>query len=102
MKIDREDITPLKSGLDLFRQKLYIIIYGVNTPAGKAFDISLLVVILLSVFTIMLETVEGLSIWVDESLNAGQQYIDVKRFLHEVVRITVFHDMASICMRRYH
>lgn len=61
MKIDREDITPLKSGLDLFRQKLYIIIYGVNTPAGKAFDISLLVVILLSVFTIMLETVEGVN-----------------------------------------
>lgn len=28
-----------KSKLDLFRQKLYIIIYGVNTPAGKAFDV---------------------------------------------------------------
>ncbi|WP_367915885.1 ion transporter [Leadbetterella sp. DM7] len=45
--------------MDLFRQKVYIIIYGVNTPAGKAFDIGLLVAILLSVFTIMLETVEG-------------------------------------------
>lgn len=48
-----------KSRVDLFRQKVYIIIYGVNTPAGKAFDIGLLVAILLSVFTIMLETVEG-------------------------------------------
>jgi voltage-gated potassium channel len=48
-----------KSKLDLFRQKMYIIIYGVNTPAGKAFDIGLLVAILLSVFTIMLETVHG-------------------------------------------
>lgn len=43
-----------------------------------------------------------LSIWVDKSLNTGQQHIDVKRFLHEVVRITVFHDMVPICMRRYH
>lgn len=49
-----------KSRLDLIRQKLYIIIYGVNTPAGKAFDIGLLVAILLSVFTIMAETVEGI------------------------------------------
>lgn len=51
-----------KSRLNLFRQKLYIIIYGVNTPAGKAFDIGLLIVILLSVFTIMLETVEGIDL----------------------------------------
>lgn len=49
-----------KSRLDLIRQRLYIIIYGVNTPAGKAFDIGLLIAILLSVFTIMAETVEGI------------------------------------------
>lgn len=49
-----------KSKLDLFRQKMYIIIYGVNTPAGKAFDVALLIAILLSVFTIMAETVSGI------------------------------------------
>lgn len=49
-----------KSKLDVFRQKVYIIIYGVNTPAGKAFDVGLLVAILLSVFTIMAETMEGI------------------------------------------
>lgn len=49
-----------KSKLELFRQKLYIIIYGVNTRAGKAFDIGLLIAILLSVFTIMCETVDGI------------------------------------------
>lgn len=49
-----------KSKLDLFRQKMYIIIYGVNTPAGKAFDVGLLIAILLSVFTIMAETIEGI------------------------------------------
>lgn len=48
-----------KSKLERFKQKVYIIIYGMNTPLGKAFDIGLLIVILLSVFTIMLETVEG-------------------------------------------
>jgi len=49
-----------KTKIDLFRQKIYIIIYGVNTPAGKAFDVGLLIAILLSVFTIMAETVEGI------------------------------------------
>jgi len=49
-----------KNKLDIFRQKMYIIIYGVNTPAGKAFDVGLLIAILLSVFTIMAETVEGI------------------------------------------
>jgi len=51
-----------QSRLNLFRQKVYIIIYGVNTPAGKAFDIGLLIVILLSVFTIVLETVKGIDL----------------------------------------
>lgn len=51
-----------KSKLDLFRQKIYIIIYGVNTPAGKAFDIALLFFILLSVLVIMLETIQGVDV----------------------------------------
>lgn len=48
-----------KSKLDLLKQKIHIIIYGVNTPAGKAFDVALLFLIFLSVLTIMLETIEG-------------------------------------------
>ncbi len=53
-------INETKSKLDVLRQRLYIIIYGVNTPAGKAFDIGLLAAILVNVFTIMAETVEGI------------------------------------------
>ncbi len=49
-----------KSKLDRFKQEVYIIIYGVNTPAGKAFDVGLLIAILLSVFTIMAETIEDI------------------------------------------
>lgn len=60
MKKNRDNSLPFKSKLDLFRQKIYIVIYGVNTPAGKTFDVALLIFILLSVFTIMLETVEGI------------------------------------------
>jgi len=46
-----------KNKLDTIRQKIYIIIYGVNTPAGKLFDLALLFFIILSVVVIMLETI---------------------------------------------
>lgn len=49
-----------KTKLDLVRQRINIIIHGVNTPAGKFFDIVLLAVILLSVLLVLLETVQDL------------------------------------------
>ncbi|PZX94602.1 ion transporter [Flavobacterium aquariorum] len=49
----------IKSKYNVFRQKAQIIIYGTNTKAGRLFDLILLGVILLSVFLVMMETVEG-------------------------------------------
>ncbi len=49
-----------KNKYDILRQKIYIIIYGSNTFAGKLFDLLLLGVILLSVLLVMLESVEQL------------------------------------------
>lgn len=43
------------------KQKLYTIIFGTNTQAGKNFDILLLWAILLSVLLVMLSTVESLT-----------------------------------------
>jgi voltage-gated potassium channel len=40
-----------------WRKRLYVIIFEADTPLGKAFDVALLVVILLSVLAVMLETV---------------------------------------------
>lgn len=51
---------PVKSKFDIFRQKIYIIVYGSNTFAGRLFDLVLLAIILLSVFLVMLESVERL------------------------------------------
>ena len=42
------------------RKKLYIIIFGTDTPAGKAFDVGLLIAILLSILAVMLESVPSL------------------------------------------
>ena len=42
-------------------RRVYEIIFKANTPAGKAFDIALLWTILLSVLTVMLDSVAGIS-----------------------------------------
>lgn len=55
-----------KTKLDKIRQQIYIVIYGTNTKAGKTFDIFLLIFILLSVLTVMLESVQ----FIDEEYHA--------------------------------
>ena len=47
----------LKSRNEIIKQRINIIIQGVNTPMGKLFDIILLFIILLSVLLVMLESV---------------------------------------------
>lgn len=42
------------------RRKLFVIIFGTDTPAGKAFDVGLLIAILLSILAVMLESVPTL------------------------------------------
>ncbi len=52
--------TESKSKIDAIRQKIYIVIYGTNTTAGRLFDMVLLILILLSVLVVMMETVSGI------------------------------------------
>ena len=42
-----------------WRQRLYVVIFEHNTPAGRAFDVVLLVLILASVLAVLLESVPG-------------------------------------------
>jgi len=45
-----------------FRERLHEIIFEAETPAGKLFDVILLIMILLSILVLMLETIPGQSI----------------------------------------
>lgn len=47
-----------KSKIKILRQKIYIIVHGSDTFAGRLFDLILLGLILLSVFLVMMETVK--------------------------------------------
>ncbi|MBK8983878.1 MAG: ion transporter [Ignavibacteria bacterium] len=48
-----------KQDLSPFRKKIYEVIFESDTPAGKWFDIILIVVILLSVITVMLDSINS-------------------------------------------
>ncbi|EMR03726.1 ion transporter [Cesiribacter andamanensis] len=49
-----------KSRLTALKQSLRIVIFGTHTPAGRAFDVILLVLILLSILTVILESVAAI------------------------------------------
>ena len=59
------------------RRRLHHIIFGVRTPAAKAFDVALLVVILLSVLTVMLESVPSINASHGRLLRAAEWSITV-------------------------
>lgn len=50
----------IKSKYEIFKQQAYVIIYGTNTFAGRLFDILLLIFIGISVFLVMMESVENI------------------------------------------
>lgn len=53
----------MKNGtIDNFRKKLHTIIYEADTPAGKFFDLTLLVIIIISITAVMLESVASIKI----------------------------------------
>jgi voltage-gated potassium channel len=55
-----------------FRRHLFIVIFGTTTKAGKLFDVTLLVLILVSVAAVMLETVD----FIDQNYHATLRVIE--------------------------
>ena len=45
------------------KHKLYVIIFESDTPAGKAFDVTLIICILLSILLAIIESLQGLPSW---------------------------------------
>lgn len=76
-----------KSRYDILRQRIYIVVYGANTPAGRLFDLVLLGVILLSVLLVMLESVEKLDSKYHVLLIAAEWVITVAFTLEYLLRI---------------
>lgn len=58
----KEKIKSLMSNESL-KNKLYIIIFESDTPAGKAFDVALIWAIIISILLIIFESMSGIPIW---------------------------------------
>lgn len=70
-----------------FRARLYQIIFGTDTPAGQAFDMGLIYVILASVALIMLDSVQGFSSQYGEKLYFLEWFFTLLFTLEYLVRI---------------
>lgn len=77
----------LKTKNELLRQKIYIIIYGANTFWGRLFDLALLFVILLSVFLVMMESIDKFNSKYHDALVLGEWVITIFFTIEYILRI---------------
>jgi len=71
------------------RQRIYIIVFEADTPAGKAFDLSLIFFILLSVVLVMLDSIPNIHDQFGVWLLAGEWLITVLFTLEYLLRLFV-------------
>ena len=69
------------------RSKLHEIIYEADTPAGKAFDVILLVVILASIVFVMLESIQRVDEKYGEILNIAEWVVTILFSIEYIARI---------------
>ncbi len=72
-----------------FKRKLYIIIFEADTPAGKAFDIALLLLILVSIAAVMLESVKTIGSRYGDLLENIELLVTVLFTVEYVLRIWI-------------
>ena len=70
-----------------WREKLHEVIYEADTPAGKAFDVVLLIIIFLSIIFVMLESVKGLDPWIYEYMYVAEWIITILFSLEYIARV---------------
>ena len=67
----------LKYKLKSWKEKVHEVIYEADTPAGKLFDVILLLVILLSILLVMLESIESIGTKYAYILNVAEWVITI-------------------------
>lgn len=76
-----------KNNQPRWKTKLYTIIYEADTPAGKLFDIILLIAILMSILLVMLESVDFINDKYNSLLNSAEWVITILFSLEYIVRL---------------
>lgn len=71
------------------RAKLYEIIFGTDTPAGKMFDVFLIILITISVIAVMLESVKSIEVKMGRFLDILELVITILFSIEYIVRILI-------------
>lgn len=84
-----------------FKKRLDIIIFGTDTPAGKGFDVGLLIAIVLSILVVMLESVPSIDAKYDELLRDIEWVLTIAFTIEYLVRIYVTDKKAKYVFSFY-
>jgi voltage-gated potassium channel len=87
--------------LNKTRQKIHDIIYEADTPAGKVFDISLIIVIIISVLLVALETVGWINQQYYDILNIAEWVITILFTIEYILRIVSVHHPSKYIFSFY-
>lgn len=79
----------MKSTNKSWKEKLYVIIYEADTPAGKLFDVVLLVTILISILVVILETVESIDNKHHALINTIEWIITILFTIEYILRVYI-------------
>lgn len=71
------------------RRRLFVIIFGTDTPAGKAFDVGLLIAIVASIIIVMLESVPSIDAIYDDLFKKIEWILTIAFTLEYLTRIYV-------------
>jgi voltage-gated potassium channel len=77
----------MSSAPSSWRERLYIIIFEADTPAGKTFDIFLLIAILLSVLAVMLESVSSFATYFEKEIWGIEWFFTIIFTLEYLLRL---------------
>lgn len=83
------------------RQKIHDIIFEADTPAGKMFDISLIIVIIISVLLVALETVGWINQQYYDILNIAEWVITILFTIEYILRIVSVHHPSKYIFSFY-
>jgi voltage-gated potassium channel len=83
------------------RHRLFEIIFEADTPAGKAFDVILLILILISVVIVCLESVPSLAVRYGRTLYVGEWIITVLFTVEYVLRLYCIRNRKSYATSFY-
>ncbi|MFZ2171705.1 MAG: ion transporter [Methylococcaceae bacterium] len=81
----------MRTQIETLRHTLYQVIYQAHTPAGRRFDIALIILILASVLTIILDSVAEISQQYREQLSTAEWIFTILFTIEYILRIFCIH-----------